>query len=526
MRARLVGLVVLVLLSVALVGCGSSSTGLPGGGDPPAEVDTVTVGTLSVGVASAAGLKTMTLPSSGPVAFTAVYGTEIVRLQELRRGTQIVFRGDPGTGPPDLFVMNADGSAVVNLTSSPAGEYYPAWSPDGKKIAYHSNEGGDNEIWVMNADGSDKNQITNNSVHDLMPAWSPDGGKLAISQHDGVDREIVVMNADGSGATTLTDDALDSEQPAWSPDGSRIAYSVYNGANWDIRVMFADGTSPLLVGDSADNDRRPAWSPDGSKIAYAVDGSAYEIYTMNPDGSSKTALTNTAALLSDPAWSPDGTQLACVYRQDPDRAISVMNADGSGMRPLTTAPTDEAQPAWCPAPGVWRTLIGKEASDGGFDPPLGPGSRPCVIAGIQQGGMASTATVTMSRAHWGSLDVEALTGLGTGLAGAKLTGANIKNLKEDMGRGIPALVWNMRETPVTGAVLVFLNVDTGRIETVLALADEALAGDAAATASGRIVLRGEFTDVLTAADPSRNLATDSAREVVLDSDTGEVVGVN
>jgi len=121
MRARLVGLAVLMLVGVALVGCGSSNTGLPGG-DPPAEVDTVTVGTLSVGVSSAAGFKATTLPSSGRAGFTALHGTEIVRLQEMRRGAQIAYESWDGSDM-EIWVMNVDGSGQTNVTDNSAPDH-------------------------------------------------------------------------------------------------------------------------------------------------------------------------------------------------------------------------------------------------------------------------------------------------------------------------------------------------------------------------------------------------------------------
>ena len=247
---------------------------------------------------------------------------------------------------------------------------------------------------------------------------------------------------------------------------------------------------------------------------------------MNPDGSSHAALFSTInLLLYDPSWSPDGTQLACVCRQDPHRMIGVMNADGSGMQPLIAAPADEWQPAWSPGPGVWRTLVGKTGADGGFDPPLGA-ARPCVIAAVTGDGLLSTAAVTMSQPYWGSLEVEGLTGLGNAVAGVRLTGTSIKALKEDMGRDRPTADWNLRETPATGAVLAYFNADTGKLSAVLAVADKALATGDSAASGGRLVLRGEFTDVLTASDPTRNLAGDAAQTVVLDSATGEVIAVN
>ena len=104
----------------------------------------------------------------------------------------------------EIYVMNADGSNITQLTNNSVYDGYPAWSPDGSKIAFTSTRDGDYEIYgdqeieiyVMNADGSNVTQLTDNSDVDLGPAWSPDGSRIAfVSDRDG-DWEIYVMDVD------------------------------------------------------------------------------------------------------------------------------------------------------------------------------------------------------------------------------------------------------------------------------------------------------------------------------------------
>jgi len=133
-------------------------------------------------------------------------------------GRQIAFVGNRATGLPgpgaarskadsEIYVMNADGSGTRRLTHNVGYDGEPAWSPDGRKIAFQSSRRvGDSkaEIYVMNADGSGKRNLTRNPANDGSPSWSPDGRRIAfVSDRDGRP-EAHVMNADGSGQRSLT----------------------------------------------------------------------------------------------------------------------------------------------------------------------------------------------------------------------------------------------------------------------------------------------------------------------------------
>jgi Tol biopolymer transport system component len=153
----------------------------------------------------------------------------------------------------DIWVMDEHGLSPVQLTFDPLpavyDESHPAWSPDGAKIAYVSNAGGDVDIWIMNADGSNQVRLTNTPDFDTEPAWSPDGRRIVFRRSTaGVGSDLMIISPSGGTPTPLT---LPGEQrtPVWSPDGTRIFFTGQDSipARTDIYSMKSDGTDVRIA---------------------------------------------------------------------------------------------------------------------------------------------------------------------------------------------------------------------------------------------------------------------------------------
>jgi Tol biopolymer transport system component len=203
---------------------------------------------------------------------------------------------------------------TVRLTNDPAQDIFPAWSPDGNKIAFASNRAGfhgatgdcmlghpcNYDIYTMNADGTELDPLTDNPRSDYKPAWSPDGKTIAFTSFRDGNQEIYTMNANGTNQTNVTNDTAEDGVAAWSPDGNKIAFSSKRDGDDDIYTMNADGSDVHNVSNNTDRDTEPAWSPDGNKIAFSSNrGGSYEIYTMNANG------TEVKRILDDPGHLPD-----------------------------------------------------------------------------------------------------------------------------------------------------------------------------------------------------------------------------
>jgi Tol biopolymer transport system component len=246
----------------------------------------------------------------------------------------------------------------------------PAWSPDGRKIAFVSDRAGNAEIYVMNADGSEQRRLTRNAAPDFGPAWSPDGRKIAFQSlrnagpracsqahvSAGCNWELYVMNADGSGQRRLTRDPGLDRGATWSPDGREL---LFGRAPWEQGALRRSPGFWIMNADGSDQrrlvtaDRTAAWSPDGRMIAFSRKaGSNREIYVIRPDGSGQRALTHNPGVDADPTWSPDGRKIAFLGRREPGNNVDVyvMNADGTGQRNLTrnTASYFYSPVAWSP----------------------------------------------------------------------------------------------------------------------------------------------------------------------------------
>jgi Tol biopolymer transport system component len=268
---------------------------------------------------------------------------------------QIVFESDRD-GNAEIYVINVD--ELTRLTEDVADDIQPAWSPDGKRIAFASRRDGDLEIYSMDSDGQNQRRLTRSAGDDIQPAWSPDGRKIAFtSQRDGK-KQIYLMNSEGPDARKLTNDAAGCSLPAWSPDGKKIACTCYS-AGGNVEVMNADGSGRVRLTDKLDSSD-PSWSADGTKIVFASNYAIhYQLFAIDVSSRQTTPLTPDPPGYigppwhdsSEPAWSPDGKKIA--FRKVVDdlgsnMKIFVMDADGSHAVRVTHNPAVDRNPTWSP----------------------------------------------------------------------------------------------------------------------------------------------------------------------------------
>ena len=250
--------------------------------------------------------------------------------------------------------MAADGTGRTHISGP--GPRVPGldWSPDGQRLVFEQSGG----LGVINVNGTGFGTISADTP--AFPAWSPDGTRIAYSRYasqaNGLDIETV--KPDSTGKQTVVGTPNNDEQPDWSPDGRRIIF------NRDYDLLYTvkpDGTDLTPIPGSHSDIGGHAWSPDGTRLAVArfIAGSQYDIYTTSAAGGSASFVFSSPGLDYDPDWTADPLHGLCPT----EGRDAVPHLPGAGVRRVRDA-QPRARAAAClrlvqPAPAHVRLAHGR-----------------------------------------------------------------------------------------------------------------------------------------------------------------------
>lgn len=272
-----------------------------------------------------------------------------------------------------IYVMNADGSGLKNLTNNLDYSSEPNWSRGGQHIVFSAFQGGSTpQIYIMNADGTDQRQLTNDITGDYSPAWSPDGKYIIfLSTRDSIPSnnrgiptpEVYLMKSDGSEQQRLTKNQDFERYLSWSSKGDEIVISanVQTTLGYDIEQIYLMGLDGVIQKQLTEigYNEHPTWSPNGEFIAFAsTQGNESRICTIKADGSDQVCLTksvntNSSSLYMNnlaPSWSSDGNYILFSSNRDGNYNLYMMKSDGSNLTRLTNEPSNETSPVWSLGP--------------------------------------------------------------------------------------------------------------------------------------------------------------------------------
>ncbi|MBI3986917.1 MAG: PD40 domain-containing protein [Lentisphaerae bacterium] len=261
--------------------------------------------------------------------------------------SQLVLVGNR-TGAKELYLCDADGGNLRQLTSDNCISLGPKWAQDGRRIVYNSDRSGFPDALTIDMASGKRTCIANYPGLNGSPALSPNGRRVALVLSKDGQPDLYVKDLSGGNLTRLTNDRYAEASPTWAPDGAQLAFVSDRSGHPQLFIMSQGGGEPRRVTSAGSENVDPDWGQNGF-IAYAsLSGRAFKICVLNPETGDTKTVSRDDASYEDPSWAPDGRHLACTRTSNYKSAVFVIDTMSAAAIGLTPDKGNWSAADWSP----------------------------------------------------------------------------------------------------------------------------------------------------------------------------------
>lgn len=247
-----------------------------------------------------------------------------------------------------LRVADADGSNSQTIVSSHEPIMSPAWSPDGRRLAYVSFENRRPAIYVQDLASGQRDLVASYPGINGSPAFSPDGQRLAMTLSKDGNANIYVLDLLSRQLTQVTDHFAIDTEPAWSPDGNDLIFTSDRGGSPQIYRTSAAGGPATRISTEGDYNARSSYSPDGKSITMVTRVNGQFRIAVQDLARGFTKLLSQGGLDESPSFSPNGSMVIYATIQNGQGVLATAAVEGGGSQRLSQDTGEVREPAWSP----------------------------------------------------------------------------------------------------------------------------------------------------------------------------------